>query len=96
MLCCFSFVQLLLIIYYKNNSSMKTNNQITFSKKNGDPIKPKTDPPVKPEKNVPLKPDKNPDPTKPIPGINEPERVDPTRIDNPTKDEHLNASTGIL
>lgn len=74
---------------------MKTNNQITFGKKSGDPIKPKIDPPVKPGKNIPLKPDKNPDPTKPIPGINEPERVDPTRIDNPTKHEQLNVSTGL-
>jgi hypothetical protein len=34
-----------------------------------------------------VKPDKNPDPTKPVPGISEPERVDPTRIDNPTKNK---------
>lgn len=82
--------------YYKNNSLMKTNNQIKFGKKSGDPIKPKIDPPVKPGKNIPLKLDKNPDPTKPIPVINEPERVDPTRIDNTTKDQQLNLSTGLL
>jgi hypothetical protein len=87
----FTFV-VVLIIYTKNNSLMKTNIQIALSKKGGDPIKPKIEPPVKPEKNIPLKPDKNPDPTKPIPGINEPERVDPTRIDNPTKDKQLNVS----
>jgi hypothetical protein len=66
---------------------MKTKTQLTFGKKNGDPIKPNIEPPVRPEKNIPVKPDKNPDPTKQIPGINEPERVDPTRIDNPTKDK---------
>jgi hypothetical protein len=42
-------------------------------------------PPVKPERNIPVKPDKNPDPTKIIPGINEPEKEDPTRIDEPKK-----------
>ncbi|MBK9636407.1 MAG: hypothetical protein IPO63_00760 [Bacteroidetes bacterium] len=53
-------------------------------------------PPIKPEKSIPAKPDVNPDPTKPRPGVNEPEKsiplgiddptkVDPTRIDDPTK-----------
>ena len=36
--------------------------------------------PVKPEKDIPVKPDINPDPTKPKPGGNEPEKNDPTRI----------------
>lgn len=43
------------------------------------------DAPVKPEKEIPAKPDPNPDPTKPRPGGNEPEKVDPTRIENPPK-----------
>ena len=42
--------------------------------------------PVNPEKNIPMKPDKNPDTTKIIPGVNEPEKADPTRIDNPKKE----------
>ncbi len=41
--------------------------------------------PVKPDKSMPVRPDKNPDPTKTIPGINEPEKEDPTRIDEPKK-----------
>ena len=36
--------------------------------------------PSKPEKDIPVKPDTNPDPTKPKPGGNEPEKNDPTRI----------------
>lgn len=43
------------------------------------------DAPVKPEKDIPVKPDKNPDPTKRIPGVNEPEKADPTRIEEPEK-----------
>lgn len=43
------------------------------------------DPPNKPEKNVPTKPDQNPDPTKIKPGVNDPEKVDPTRIKEPGK-----------
>ena len=42
-------------------------------------------PPVKPEKDIPLKPDQNPDPTRPKPGGNEPEKIDPTRIEEPGK-----------
>ena len=45
----------------------------------------KSDPPVRPEKDIPVKPDKNPDPTKPRPGGNEPEKNDPTRIEQPGK-----------
>ena len=41
--------------------------------------------PVKPEKDIPVKPDINPDPTKPKPGGNEPEKNDPTRITEPPK-----------
>lgn len=45
----------------------------------------KGDAPVKPEKEIPAKPDPNPDPTKPRSGGNEPEKNDPTRIENPPK-----------
>ena len=41
--------------------------------------------PVKPEKDIPAEPDTNPDPTKPKPGWNEPEKNDPTRITEPPK-----------
>lgn len=47
----------------------------------------KDEPPVKPEKDIPVKPDKNPDPTKPRPGGNEPEKNDPTRIEQPGKSD---------
>lgn len=43
--------------------------------------------PVKPEKSIPVKPDKNPDPTKRKPGVNEPEKIDPTRIEEPEKSD---------
>jgi hypothetical protein len=42
-------------------------------------------PPVKPERDIPARPDTNPDPTKPKPGGNEPEKNDPTRIKEPPK-----------
>ena len=38
--------------------------------------------PNDPKKHIPAKPDKDPDPTKKKP--NEPEKIDPTRIDKPT------------
>jgi len=41
--------------------------------------------PVEPEKDIPAKPDINPDPTRPKPGGNEPEKNDPTRITEPPK-----------
>jgi hypothetical protein len=47
----------------------------------------KDNPPVKPEKDIPVKPDKNPDPTKPKPGGNEPNKIDPTRIEEPKKND---------
>ncbi|MDZ4665240.1 MAG: hypothetical protein SGJ15_10215 [Bacteroidota bacterium] len=50
----------------------------------GTKIHAKTDPPVNPDKNIPTKPDRNPDPTKIRPGVNEPEKADPTRINNPS------------
>jgi hypothetical protein len=51
-----------------------------------DPKKKKNDDaPVKPEKEIPAKPDKNPDPTKIRPGVNEPGKTDPTRIEEPEK-----------
>ena len=42
-------------------------------------------PPVKPDENIPAKPDQNPDPTRPRPGGNEPQKNDPTRITEPPK-----------
>ena len=38
-----------------------------------------------PEKDMPAKPDKNPDPTTPRPGGDQPNRVDPTRVEEPKK-----------
>lgn len=60
---------------------MKKNKNI----KDQDPGK--DNPPVKPEKDIPVKPDKNPDPTKPKPGGNEPNKIDPTRIEEPKKND---------
>ncbi len=51
--------------------------------RNGDPTQPKTNPSINPDKNIPTKPDRNPDHTKILPGVNEPEKIDPTRIDPP-------------
>ena len=45
----------------------------------------KDNPPVKPEKDIPMKPDRNPDPTTPKPGGNDPQKNDPTRIEEPHK-----------
>jgi hypothetical protein len=42
-------------------------------------------PPVQPQKDIPANPDINPDPTKPKPGGNEPEKNDPTRIQEPAR-----------
>jgi hypothetical protein len=41
--------------------------------------------PNDPQKDIPAKPDKNPDPTTPKPGGNEPQKNDPTRIEEPAK-----------
>jgi hypothetical protein len=72
------------------------NNEFKFlvmedkqdKKKNGNGEDSPDEAPVKPEKNVPVKPDKNPDPTRIKPGVNEPEKTDPTRIEpqKPDKD----------
>jgi hypothetical protein len=43
------------------------------------------DSPNDPEKDIPLKPDKNHDPTKQRPGGSEPNKIDPTRIEQPQK-----------
>jgi hypothetical protein len=48
-------------------------------------MKQNQDRPVQPEKDIPARPDTNPDPTKPKPGGNEPEKNDPTRITEPPK-----------
>jgi hypothetical protein len=41
--------------------------------------------PVRPDKNIPVKPDTNPDPTRPRPGGNDPDKNDPTRIEEPPR-----------
>jgi hypothetical protein len=69
---------------------MEKNNEMSLDPKNGDSLKPQPDAPVNPEKNVPMKPDKNPDVTKTVPGINEPEKADPTRIDKPSQEQQSN------
>lgn len=48
--------------------------------------KPDKSAPNKPKKRIPVKPDINPDPTKIKPGVNDPEKIDPTRIDEPSPD----------
>jgi hypothetical protein len=50
--------------------------------------------PVKPEKDIPVKPDVNPDPTRPKPGGNEPEKNDPTRIEQPSKTDPTRIEPG--
>lgn len=47
--------------------------------------KPNATGPNRPERDIPVKPDKNPDPTQPRPGINDPNKIDPTRIEEPEK-----------
>ncbi|HEX7413024.1 MAG TPA: hypothetical protein VF411_03180 [Bacteroidia bacterium] len=61
----------------KSNKTSAGNERENPQKKPGKPL------PNKP--TTPAKPDKNPDPTKPRPGGNEPEKNDPTRIDEPLK-----------
>ncbi|MFL5764087.1 MAG: hypothetical protein ACJ77K_09110 [Bacteroidia bacterium] len=57
------------------------------NKKRIDPGKKNEQEPVpnKPEKNVPVKKDDDNDHTSPKPGITDPKRTDPTRIDEPEK-----------
>jgi hypothetical protein len=43
----------------------------------------KTDNDIKRNPNSPILPDQNPDPTRKMPGGNEPKKVDPTRIKEP-------------
>jgi hypothetical protein len=65
---------------------MKTDDFAAIRMQDNNPQKPgKEPPPNAPEKHIPVKPDKNPDPTKPQPGGNEPDKVDPTRIEEPEK-----------
>lgn len=54
------------------------NNKIGYSQGKSD--KPLPNKPI-----TPMKPDKNPDPTKPRIGGNEPDKIDPTRIEDPSK-----------
>ncbi len=52
--------------------------------KQNNPEQPATEPTQdRPEKPIPVTPETNPDPTKPAPGGNEPEKIDPTRIEEP-------------
>jgi hypothetical protein len=44
--------------------------------------------PVPKKPTTPVVPDKNPDPTFPGPGGNEPAKNDPTRIEDPSKNDH--------
>jgi len=39
--------------------------------------------PLPNKQNIPAKPDINRDPTRLMPGVNDPEKIDPTRIDEP-------------
>lgn len=45
----------------------------------------KSDDPLPNKPVTPMKPDKHPDPTKPKPGVTDPDKIDPTRIDEPNK-----------
>ena len=54
---------------------------------NNSPMKKEQNNPVNLEKDIPVKPDKNHDPTKPKPGGNEPEKNDPTRIEEQDKND---------
>jgi hypothetical protein len=68
---------------------MENNNQISPDRKNDNPGKSEKAHPENPEKNVPTKPDKNPDSTQSIPGVNEPGKVDPTRIEKSEKPDKV-------
>jgi len=58
------------------------SNQYLTGEKRGNPSKrPRIPVPNKPI--LPIKPEKAPDPFPHEPGVNEPEKNDPTRIDNP-------------
>jgi len=66
----------------RSQQSDSKSNQPSAGKTKEDPQKPPGNPlPNKP--TTPAKSDKYPDPTKQRPGGNEPEKTDPTRIDEP-------------
>lgn len=60
----------------------KNKKQIDRKKNNSDPD---PTPPNKPEKHIPVKKDDDNDHTNPKPGVTDPRRVDPTRIEEPEK-----------
>ena len=67
-----------------SKQSDSRSEQPSFGKKREDPQRKPGNPlPNKPEKNNPTKPDIENDPTKIVPGVNEPEKNDPTRIVEP-------------
>jgi hypothetical protein len=43
--------------------------------------------PLPSKRNIPVKPDINHDPTRLMPGVNEPEKIDPTRIAEPPESQ---------
>lgn len=43
------------------------------------------------QNNMPVKPDKNPDITKLKPEVNEPDKIDPIKIEQPSKAEDLDS-----
>jgi hypothetical protein len=64
--------------------SDRKSNQPSSGKEREDPHKkPGISLPNNPPKNIPEEPDTDNDPTRPEPGVNEPEKNDPTRIDEP-------------
>ena len=66
------------------NQSDSKSNQPSSGKKREDPQRKPGNPlPNKSEKNNPTKPDIENDPTRIEPGINEPGKIDPTRIVEP-------------
>jgi len=67
---------------YNQHNESQPNKQ-SEGKRRENPQPPRGIPPHKPL--TPAMPDENPDSTKPRPGGNEPEKNDPTRIVEPTK-----------
>jgi len=58
---------------------------MTLQNKNTGTKKPDSPTPNDPEKYIPTKKDDDNDPTKPEPGVKDPKRTDPTRIEEPPK-----------
>jgi len=64
-----------------NQSDIVTNLSLAGNEREDPQTNPDYPFPTKPA--IPAEPDKNPDPPSPEPGIKEPEKDDPTRIDDP-------------